>query len=191
MNEVAYVGEHLTPAIMGRILTYLSLIAGLFSLFFYSKTLKTQVKPDLRNRGLGRLFYLIQTFSVVGVGVLLFYLIINHYFEFAYVFKHSSSLMPDKYIISSFWAGQEGSFLLWAIFIALFGIGAMLTARKLEGGVMSVVVVTEIILMSMVLGVHIFGVSIGSDPFILLRQVPENMSNEFFSNPNYLSFIRD
>jgi cytochrome c-type biogenesis protein CcmF len=191
MNEVAYVGEHLTPAILGRILVYLSLIAGIFSLFFYSKMLKVQDKPDFRSRGLGRLFYLIQTFSVVGVGLLLFYLIVNHYFEYAYVFKHSSSLMPDKYIISSFWAGQEGSFLLWAIFIALFGIGAMFTARKLEGGVMTVIVVAEIILMSMLLGVHVFGLSIGSDPFILLRQVPENMSNEFFSNPNYLSFIRD
>ncbi|MBW6491041.1 MAG: cytochrome c biogenesis protein CcsA [Lentimicrobium sp.] len=191
MNEIAYVGEHLTPAILGRILIYLSLIAGLFSLFFYSKLLKVQAKPDLRNRLLGRFFYSLQTFSIVGVGLLLFYLITSHYFEFAYVYKHSSTLMPHKYIISSFWAGQEGSFLLWAIFIALFGIGAMLTARKLEGGVMSVVVVAQIILMSMILGINFFGITIGSDPFILLREVPQNMAMDFFKNPNYVSLIRD
>ncbi len=191
MNEIAYVGEHLAPAVIGRILIYLSIIAGVFSLFFYFRMLKVTGLPDPKAKKFGRLFYLIQTFSITGVGAILFYLIVNHYFEYAYVFKHSSALMPGKYIISSFWAGQEGSFLLWAIFIALFGVGAMYTARKLEGGVMSVVVVAEIILMSMVLGVHVLGLSIGSDPFILLRQVPENMSNEFFSNPNYLSFIRD
>lgn len=191
MNEIAYVGEHLTPAVFGRILIYLSLIAGLFSLFFYSKMLKVQEKPVVKNRLYGRFFYLLQTFSIVGVGIILFYLIINHYFEYAYVYKHSSVLMPDKYIISSFWAGQEGSFLLWAIFIALFGIGTMFTARKLEGGVMSMVIVAEIILMSMVLGIHFSGISIGSDPFILLRQVPENASLDFFKNPDYLRLIQD
>ena len=99
--------------------------------------------------------------------------------------------MPGKYIISSFWAGQEGSFLLWALFIGLYGIGAMLTARKLESGVMSVVVLAQLILVTMVLGLNFFGISIGSDPFLLLREVPENMSNDFFKNPDYLSFIRD
>ncbi|MDY0102742.1 MAG: cytochrome c biogenesis protein CcsA [Lentimicrobium sp.] len=191
MDKIAYIGEHITPALIGRVLIYLSLVAGIFSLLFYSKIIKGFEKADYRNRDLGRFFYFLQSFSIVGVGIILFYLIVNHYFEFAYVFKHSSILMPDKYIISSFWAGQEGSFLLWAIFIALFGIGALFTSRKLEGGVMIVVIVAELILMKMILGIHVFGISIGSDPFILLRQVPENMVNEFFKNPNYLSMIRD
>lgn len=191
MDKIAYIGEHLTPALIGRVLIYLSLIAGIFSLLFYSKIIKGFGKADYHHRNLGRIFYFLQSFSIVGVGVILFYLIVNHYFEYAYVFKHSSALMPGKYIVSSFWAGQEGSFLLWAIFIALFGIGALFTSRRLEGGVMSVLIVAELILMTMILGVHLFGISIGSDPFILLRQVPENMANEFFKNPNYLSMIRD
>ena len=191
MNEIAYIGEHLAPAIIGRGLIYLSLIAGIFSLFFYFRSLKSGSLADLKQRNFGRLFYLIQTFSIVGISAALFYIIVNHYFEYAYAFKHSSSLMPGKYIISSFWAGQEGSFLLWALFIGLYGIGAMLTARKLESGVMSVVVLAQLILVTMVLGLNFFGISIGSDPFLLLREVPENMSNDFFKNPDYLSFIRD
>lgn len=191
MNEIAYIGEHLAPAIIGRGLIYLSLIAGIFSLFFYFRSLRSGSLADLKQRNFGRLFYLIQTFSIVGVSAALFYIIVNHYFEYAYAFKHSSSLMPGKYIISSFWAGQEGSFLLWALFIGLYGIGAMLTARKLESGVMSVVVLAQLILVTMVLGLNFFGISIGSDPFLLLREVPENMSNDFFKNPDYLSFIRD
>lgn len=191
MDKIAYIGEHLIPAFLGRGLIYLSLIAGIISLIFYSQLLKEPGKADYRKRNLGRIFYSLQTFAIVGVGVTLFYLIVNHYFEFAYVFKHSSALMPGKYIISSFWAGQEGSFLLWALFISTFGIGAMLTSRKLEGGVMTVVVVANIILMTMVLGFHFWGITVGSDPFILLREVPDNMANEFFRNPNYVSMIRD
>lgn len=191
MDGIAYIGEHLIPAFLGRGLIYLSLFAGIISLFFYTQQLKRTSKVSLRKRNLGRIFYLVQTFAIVGVSVTLFYLILNHYFEFAYVFKHSSSLMPGKYIISSFWAGQEGSFLLWAFFISTFGIGAMLTARKLEGGVMTVVVIANILLMTMVLGFHFWGITIGSDPFILLREVPENMVNDFFRNPKYVSMIRD
>jgi len=191
MNEVAYIGEHLAPAIAGRILIYLSLLAGIFSLYFYSRLFKTDPSQEIRIRLYGRVAYWVQTLSFLGTGLILMYIIVQHYFEYAYVFKHSSSLMPDKYIISSFWAGQEGSFLLWGIFIALFGIGAMYTSRKLEGGVMWVLSLALVFLNTMILGISVFGLSIGSDPFILLREVPENMANEFFKHPNYLSFIRD
>ncbi|GAB1403773.1 hypothetical protein MASR1M74_09510 [Lentimicrobium sp.] len=158
-------------------------------MFYYIKLAKNNRNSLART--LGRLFYSLQTAAIVGIGLILFYLIFNHFFEYAYVFKHSSRLMPDKFIVSSFWAGQEGSFLLWAIFIGLFGIGAMLTARRLEGGVMSVVIVAQIILVTMLLGVQFAGIPIGSDPFILLRNVGENMENTFFHNPNYMQFIMD
>ncbi|NTW24574.1 MAG: cytochrome c biogenesis protein CcsA [Lentimicrobium sp.] len=190
MTEVAYIGEHLLPGTIGRFLIYLSILSGLAGIYFYQNLSKkgSDHRSMLR---LGRSAYLLQTFSIVGVSLALFYLIVNHCFEYAYVFKHSSTLMPAKYIISSFWAGQEGSFLLWAFFIGTFGIGAMYTARKLEGPAMIVVILAQLFLMSMVLGFNIAGFSLGSDPFQLLRLVPENMPNDFFRNPNYLSFITD
>lgn len=191
MNEIAYIGEHLGPYYLGRLLTYLALVAGIFSLFFYLRTLEKGRAEDLRSRKLGRIFYLIQTFSIVGISATLFYAIVNHYFEYAYVFRHSSVLMPGKFIISSFWAGQEGSFLLWALFIGLYGIGAMLTARKLEGGVMSIVVLAQLILVTMILGLNLAGQAIGSNPFVLLRELPDNAGMDFFQNPNYVRFIAD
>lgn len=190
MTEVAYIGEHLLPGAVGRFLIFLSFLAGFAGLYYYLKVQKPGpgVNSSLK---FARLAYLVQTFSIVGVCVALFYMIVNHYFEYAYVFKHSSTLMPSKYIISSFWAGQEGSFLLWAFFIGLFGIGAMYTARKLEGPAMMVVIFAQMFLMTMVLGYSFAGFSIGSDPFLLLRLVPENMPNDFFKNPSYLNFITD
>ena len=190
MSEVAYIGEHLLPGSIGRFLIYLSIFAGLAGIYYYMQVVK-KGSENRNTRKIARLAYIVQTSSIVGVCLVLFYLIINHYFEYAYVYKHSSTLMPSKYIISSFWAGQEGSFLLWAFFIGLYGIGAMLTARKLEGPAMIVVILAQLFLISMVLGFNVLGFSIGSDPFQLLRMVPVNMPNEFFRNPSYLSYIVD
>jgi cytochrome c-type biogenesis protein CcmF len=40
------------------------------------------------------------------------------------------------YLISAFWAGQEGSFLLWALVIALLGVVFLKSARNLEAHAM-------------------------------------------------------
>ncbi len=191
MAEINYIGENLMAGNLGRFFIYLSIIAGFISLFYYVKVASTIESNRLKPLRTGRIFYYIQTFSVVITGLILFYLILGHNFEYSYIFKHSSRLMPGKYIISSFWAGQEGSFLLWAMLIALFGIGALHTAKRLEGGVMAVVSVAVIFLMSMLLGVNILGVKLGTNPFELLREVQANVGDDFFKNPSYLSFIID
>lgn len=190
MTDVAYIGEHLTPGAIGRFLIFLSFLSGFAGLYFYLQVAKKRAGSGFQ-RKMARIAYLVQTFSIVGICLALFYIIVNHYFEYAYVYKHSSSFMPAKYIISSFWAGQEGSFLLWAFFIGTFGIGAMYTSRKLEAPAMMVIIFAQMFLMSMVLGYRFAGLSLGSDPFQLLRLVPENMGNDFFRNPSYLSLITD
>lgn len=49
-------------------------------------------------------------------------LFINHQFQFEYVFKHSQFDLEFQYLIAGVWSGQEGSFLLWGVTSALFGI---------------------------------------------------------------------
>ncbi len=191
MTEINYVGENLIAGNLGRFFIYLSIIAGFLSLFYYIKVVKAAESNKLKPLNRARIFYYIQAFSVVIASSLLFSLILGHNFEYAYIFKHSSKLMPGKYIISSFWAGQEGSFLLWALLIATFGIGALHTSKKLEGGVMAVVSVSVIFLMTMILGVKFLGLQLGNSPFELLRMVEVNQSNEFFKYPDYLKYIAD
>jgi cytochrome c-type biogenesis protein CcmF len=53
---------------------------------------------------------------------------------------------------------------------------------------MTVIGLSQVVLGTMVLGVEIFGVRIGSSPFLLLRNALEG---PIFSNPDYLSFIKD
>ncbi|MBK6966801.1 MAG: cytochrome c biogenesis protein CcsA [Bacteroidales bacterium] len=190
MNDIVYVGEHLLAGTIGRLLIYLSFLAGFAGIFFYLKLLKKGAE-DKSLLKFARSAYLVQTFSIVGISISMLYLIVNHCFEYSYIYQHSSSLMPAKFIISSFWAGQEGSFLLWAFFIGTFGVGAMLTARKLEGPAMMIVILAQLFLMTMLLGINIAGIPLGNDPFLLLRQMPVNAGNDFFMNPDYLSFITD
>ncbi len=191
MDKIQYVGENLIPGKLGEIFIFLSIIAGLLSLLYYVKSTKSGETINISARNRGRIFYYIQTSLVLLTGVILFSLILGHNFEYTYIFKHSSVLMPGKYIISSFWAGQEGSFLLWAMLISLFGIPALHSAKKLEGVVMVVTSVAIIFMMTMIMGVNFMGMQLGSDPFELLREAEANQGMDFFKNPNYLSFIKD
>jgi cytochrome c-type biogenesis protein CcmF len=47
--------------------------------------------------------------------------ILGHDFRFEYVINYSSRDLPLVYLISSFWAGQDGTYLLWALLGALVG----------------------------------------------------------------------
>jgi len=190
MSEIVYAGENLLAGSIGRVLIYLSFVFGFAALLLYI-LINRNKHGNSQLLKYARIAFTAQTAAIVGVCVTLFYLIVSHSFEYAYVYKHSSALMPSKYIVSSFWAGQEGSFLLWAFFIGTFGIGAMLTARKLEAPAMGIIVLAQLLLMSMELGFQVFGISLGSDPFLLLRNVPSNAGLEFFRNPGYLSMVTD
>lgn len=64
----------------------------------------------------------------LGVAViLLFRAILGHDFRYDYVIGYSSRDLPPVYLISAFWGGQEGTYLLWAFFAVLLGF---LLARK-------------------------------------------------------------
>ena len=47
--------------------------------------------------------------------------ILTHDFRYDYVVGYSSRDLPLIYLISAFWAGQQGTLLLWALFAALLG----------------------------------------------------------------------
>ncbi len=60
--------------------------------------------------------------GLFGALVCLGTLLANDQFEFNYVFGHSDAAAELKYKIAGIWAGQQGSFLLWACTSALFGL---------------------------------------------------------------------
>ncbi|MBM4166126.1 MAG: hypothetical protein FJ218_04300 [Ignavibacteria bacterium] len=60
--------------------------------------------------------------AVVAASATLLYILVSHQFQYAYAVQYSSLSQPFIYLISAFWAGQEGTFLLWALFVSLMGI---------------------------------------------------------------------
>jgi cytochrome c-type biogenesis protein CcmF len=96
-------------------------------------------------------YYLTFLFSLLAT-LDLFYLFLTHNFQTSYVFGYSSTDLPFFYLISSFWAGQEGTFLLW-LFIGLL-LGLFLIRRKedrLKGYVIFIYLLVQIFLLVLLL----------------------------------------
>lgn len=105
------------------------------------------------------------TVLIFAVGSIMIHLISSHQFQYNYVYAYSSLELPTKYLVSTFWAGQEGSFLLWIFFIGILGLFLIKTAKDYEPYVMTTFSIAMAFLISMILGVKIGDLVIGSNPF--------------------------
>ncbi len=188
--QIQYIGEHLLPGNLGQIFVWISFVTSIFATVFYALSFKRGPEEKKWLTG-ARSFYVVHAFSLIGVGVILYYLIINHFFEYSYVWQYSSRTLPMKYIISCFWAGQEGSFLVWALWQALIGIFLIFLAKKWESPVMAVFSFSQVFVTSMLLGVNFLGMKIGASPFNLIRETLDTVKDTIFAQPNYLSMIGD
>jgi cytochrome c-type biogenesis protein CcmF len=186
--DTNFVGEHLLPGKIGQFFIVFSFGTALLSLVSYYFATTQKDKLDNSWRNLGRIAYSLNLSSVIATGACLFYIIYKHYFEYHYAWAHSSTTLPVYYIISCFWEGQEGSFWLWTFWQGVLGMVLIFTARSWEKSVMTTISLSQVFLGSMLLGVEILGIKIGSSPFILLRDAIEA---PIFSRPNYLSLILD
>ena len=195
--DIQFVGENLLPGKIGQFLIVLAFAASLLSTISYFFATGKDHEEEKSWQRLGRIAFFTNIFSVIGIGVTLFYLILNHHNEYYYVWSHSSKALPVYYIVSAFWEGQEGSFWLWAFWQALLGGLLIWKAKAWESGVMTIVAFSQVFLTSMLLGVEIFGGRVGSSPFILLREAMDlrSMAPAVFADPenfkNYLKFITD
>ncbi|MEM9339629.1 MAG: cytochrome c biogenesis protein CcsA [Bacteroidota bacterium] len=102
---------------------------------------------------------------------LLFYLLFSHHYEYLYVWKHSSNDLPWYFLISCFWEGQEGSFLLWIFWNTVIGAILVFTSnKKQEAPTMAFFSIIQFFLLSMVLGLYVSPeLKIGSSAFALLK----------------------
>lgn len=184
MKEIEYIGEHLWAGHLGNGFVVLSFVAALLSCaaYFFSFKNSDFVK-------LARVAFNLHALAVVGIAGTLFFMLFNHYFEYQYVWQHSNTDMDMKYILSCFWEGQEGSFLLWTFWNVVLGL---LLKRQLKNGtweipVMTIFALVQVFLASMILGIYVFDYRVGSNPFLLLREHPEFSNLPFIQNANYLA----
>ena len=173
---------------LGHLFVITSFITALISSFAY---LKASTILDLKRqeawRWNGMISFYIHAASVLGICITLFVIISQHYFEYHYAYNYSDRKLPSYYLISTFWNGQEGSFLLWMFWHAILGIILILTNKFWEAPVMTVFCLVQAFLASMILGVVIPGLEfkIGSSPFILLRDAMRD-APIFLAQPEFI-----
>lgn len=187
-------GEHLFPGQIGHFFVLLAFIASLVSTLAFFKTSRIQ-KEEERNSWLrfARAAFFTEVISVLSIFVILFYICKGHYFEYLYAYKHASIELEAKYLLACLWEGQEGSFLLWSIWHSLIGVILILkdkskSAFNWEAPVMTVMSFAQVFLSLMLLGLYFGDIRLGSNPFVLTRN---ELEGPIFSQPNYLSFIKD
>ena len=193
MEEIQYINEHLGPRYIGHFAILLAFFAGILSMVSYF--LATQYREEvLRSRSwqrLGQLSFLAHGAAVFTVIGCIFFAMLNQYYEYQYVTAHVDGQLQQRYIFSAFWEGQEGSFLLWTFWHVILGYVLMVTARSWEKPVMAVVCSVQVVIVSMLLGVHFgfgdFLLKFGSNPMLLLR---ETVDAPIFQQADYVSLLR-
>ncbi|MDE3056443.1 MAG: cytochrome c biogenesis protein CcsA [Bacteroidota bacterium] len=68
-----------------------------------------------------RIAYHTAVVSIILIAVSLIYILMTHQFQFSYVWNYSSTDLPGPLLFSTFYAGQEGSFTLWALYTGVIG----------------------------------------------------------------------
>lgn len=192
MFESNYIGEHTLYGQAGHILVIITFTVALVSFFSYFKSLTAKEQPVAQNwLNLGRLSFYGHSVTLLLSVLLLFYMIASHLFEYNYVWKYSNMQMEAKYIFSCFWSGQQGSFMLWAFWGMVLGNLLIKRSKEWEAGVMMVFALVQAFIYSMLLGVYFGEFRIGDSPFLLIRQLPENINMPWTQMTDYLSRISE
>jgi cytochrome c-type biogenesis protein CcmF len=154
--------------------------------FFWSARAADGSAAAVQWKRIGRWAWGGMSTAVGATSGVLWYLILSHQYQYAYVYQNSSNDLPLHYLFSTFWAGQEGSFLLWIL--TMCGVGAALIAyvdRAYERHVMAIVGLSQLFLLSMIVGLQFGPLEIGASPFDRLAQQFTD-APIFQQNPDYV-----
>ncbi len=98
-------------------LTFVAMVISLAAYYLYYRREDEQVLLNI-----ARMSFYVATVLIFFQAALLMYGILNHKFEWSYVASYSSRDLSLYYLISTFWAGQEGTFLLWLVLGQIYGL---------------------------------------------------------------------
>lgn len=187
MDTINYIGERVLIGQLGHGFVILSFVAAFLAFISFYIANKNNTLLNF-----ARIAFKAHSIAVVGIIVVLFIMLLNHYFEYQYVFQHSNREMDMKYILSCFWEGQEGSFLLWTFWNVVLGLilNKQLKNSNWEAPVLMIFALVQVFLASMLLGIYIGDYKIGSNPFLLLREHQDYFNIPVLQNPDYVSKLQ-
>ncbi len=146
---------------IGNVALYIAFFTALGAgiLFFLPLFGNEQIN---RSRAAVQLYY-IHTVAVVAASAYLLYALLTHQFQYYYVYAHTDLNLGTEYLFSAFWAGQEGSYLFWALCGVLVGLFLLKREHKLRHLVMPVFMTGQAFLLLFL---------ILDSPFYLLDWIP-------------------
>ena len=159
---------------LGYLLTVLATVSTAVAMLAYLPGVRrSDGKPRLL---LARSAVYLAAASLTAASAVLFYLFLTHQFQYSYVTRYSSTDLPLRYVVSAFWGGQEGTFLLWAFFGGLLAVFLRFKARRYEAPVSFFYLGINLFLLFMLLK---------ASPFSRLSFVPEegNGLNPLLQDP--------
>lgn len=133
-------------------LAFASALVAMISLFI-ADTKQGLEKQSWERLGLGS--FALHGLSIIGIAATIFYLIFTRQYQYHFVWDHASNELPVYYIISCFWEGQEGSFLLWCFWHSVLGSIFMFSGSSWRNMVLAILSSIELILSSMILGIYV------------------------------------
>lgn len=169
---------------LGHFMTIVAFVSALVTAYAYIQYFKANEIEKASWKRFSRISFYIHGVSSVLIAFSLFEIIYNHRFEYFYAYSHSSKALPVHYMISSFWEGQEGAFILWIFWNVVLGAILIKTNKFWEAPVMVVFALVQAFLVSMIMGVVIGDLKLGSSPFILLRDA--TAAPIFQMNPDFV-----
>ena len=135
----------------------------------------------------GRIAYHAMAVLVIAASIFLWYAILTHQYQYNYIYSYSNNSLRNLGVFqlaSSFWGGQEGSFMLWLLLTSIVGIILQSYASKrgdLEPRVMAVFTLATTFLLVMVSPWF-------KNPFEYIWMTPtfvkvEHLNSQFFNLP--------
>lgn len=109
---------------MEQYLTLLPLLAAIASIVYYrlSERAESFIRP-------ARLFFLVSVGSIVILYLYFVYLILSHQYQYTYVWSYSSNDLSIPLLLSTSYAGQEGSLFLWVFYCAVISVFVLMYSQ--------------------------------------------------------------
>jgi len=98
--------------------------------YFWSLSSKQPFSRQQDMRRIGRWLFVAVFAGILAASGLQLYNILTHNFSYSYVWGHSSKELSKPLLIATFYAGQEGSFMLWTVLVAAIGLSLLPYVRK-------------------------------------------------------------
>jgi len=103
---------------IGSIILTFALVFSIISMVMYYLNFK-----GYRNTiSYARIFYHLTSIFVIVASSFLWYYLLTHQYQYKYVFSYSNNSLTTGLLLSSFWGGQEGSFMLWILLTVIVGV---------------------------------------------------------------------